>query len=142
MPSTRYEELLSHLVPAFSDARGDITNLLSGIDFNHIALISSVAGTVRGNHVHEKGSQYIYIIQGSLRSYSHHIVQNTPEEWGSSIFLAKAGDLLYCPPMVAHAYFFVTDCLFLNIDTVPRGDGEHYEDTKPWPVLTKEGVIV
>ena len=86
---------------------------------------------MRGNHYHPLGIQYIYILEGELISYSLRIKSTG---FTHSI-KAMAGDLLYCPPMVAHAYRFLLPTAFVNIDTVPRGDGEHYEDTKAFQVI-------
>ena len=134
-----YEDIISHITPAFSDQRGDISNILSGVDFNHIALITSAVGSVRGNHHHPIGSQYIYVLEGAMISFSRPVESNGRSARRVNV---TAGDLLYCPPMVAHAYRFLLPTTFLSITTVQRGDGEHYEDTQPNPVITQEGILV
>ena len=135
-----YERIVRHVALTFSDQRGDITNILSSVDFNHIALITSAPNSVRGNHYHERGRQYIYVLEGSMLCCSRPV--GTEDHPVTQCFVANRGDLLYCPPLVAHGYRFLVPTTFLSITTVPRGDGTHYEDTKPWPVITQEGVTI
>ena len=54
---------------AFTDDRGDITNVLEkGI--NHVAVITSKAGAVRGNHYHPEDVQHCYLVSGRFESYA------------------------------------------------------------------------
>ena len=59
------EEVLS-IKPAFTDKRGLIYNVL-GHPIEHVAVIVTHRGAVRGNHVHEREIQYCYILRGRVR---------------------------------------------------------------------------
>lgn len=123
-----YERVIAHPHPAHSDARGDITNILSGelaASVQHIALITSAKDSIRGNHRHP-ATQYIYVVSGAMESYSG----TRPDV---RRITAVAGDLLYCPPGVPHAYRFLRPTTFLNLDCAPRG--EYGVDTEPYEVL-------
>ena len=125
------ESIIAHPKVAFTDERGDITNILDGVDIRHIAFITSKPFTVRGNHFHEWQQQYIYILRGEMLTYSCH--KNSPHT--IHILRADAGDLLYCPPNVAHAYQALSQgCEFLNIDDDVRNPDTYAEDTTPFKV--------
>lgn len=125
-----YERIIP-LGLCIDDPRGAIQNILVDDRMNHIALISSRAGTVRGNHYHPTDRQYIYVLTGSLESYSVPVSGRTGDVRRITV---PAGELLYCPPMVAHAYLFLSDCQFLNIDCDPRDPARYAEHTIPYEV--------
>lgn len=127
MPMPDYEHVIAHITPAFSDDRGDISNILSGAPIKHIAIITSVKGSIRGNHKHP-APQYIYMLEGRMLSWSGEGL-NTHQE------TAEAGDLLYCPPNTPHAYYFLEATIFLNLDGEPRGD--YANDTTPVVVMKR-----
>lgn len=138
----RHELLITDRIPpAFTDQRGDITNIISE-PLRHVAIISSVAGSVRGHHYHIEGGQYIYVIRGRLVSVSIPVPTDpsyNAERHGYLIefssFEAGEGALLYCPPMVAHAYRFLEDTVFLNLDTAIRRLADGTDDTRPYTVI-------
>lgn len=124
----QYEKILAHGT-SYVDGRGSIDNILSGIPITHIAYIFSYAGSVRGNHVHPKDGQYILVLSGRLVSYSRLVgVYDASTE----VVEAGPGTLLYCPPNVAHKYYFPEHTTFLNLSTGTRGDYE--VDTIPYEV--------
>lgn len=132
------EYLIGNPHPAFVDERGAITNIIDGVPLQHVAIITSKKGSVRGNHYHPVG-QYIYIISGALQSFSR-----LPDSRYRSIFttfISRTGDLLYCPPNVAHAYLAVEDTVFLNLDEGSRGPGTYSQDTTPCIVFTTGATI-
>ena len=54
----------------FEDSRGTITDIVEQIDFNGATIISSKAGSIRGNHYHKESVQYIYVLEGKMISRS------------------------------------------------------------------------
>ena len=54
----------------FEDSRGQITDIVEQIDFNGATIISSKAGSIRGNHYHKESVQYIYVLEGKMVSRS------------------------------------------------------------------------
>ncbi len=124
----QYEKVLPHGF-SYVDGRGHIDNILSGIPITHIAYISSYQGSVRGNHYHPRDAQYILVLTGRMVSYSVPVgVEGALVE----VVEAGPGTLLYCPPNVAHKYYFPEHTTFLNLDTGSRGD--YGEDTVPYEV--------
>ena len=118
----------------FIDERGQILNILSGIDVNHIAVISSKAGTIRGNHWHPRLGQLMYLIAGSYVSFSRPM-GGSPADIKEEV--VSPGEMTYCPPNVTHGYFFTADSVFLNIGWDGRESGRYEEHTRPDVVMQK-----
>ena len=123
-------EKLVHLKPAFSDVRGDITNVFEG-KLGHVALIASKKGSVRGNHYHKKDLQYIYLLSGAYESHCCEV--KNPEK--RQVLQVKPGDIVEPPPMIAHAQKFMEDSVFLALTTLERESGKYESDTIAFPVV-------
>ena len=50
---------LRKIEPSFRDDRGDITDILVKEAIEYVTLITSNAGTVRGNHYHKQTYQWV-----------------------------------------------------------------------------------
>lgn len=110
---------------AFKDERGEITNVLEE-PIRHVAIITSKAGSVRGNHYHPEDEQYVYVLSGSFESFSCDLSVDPPPGKVRRVF--RAGDLVHTPPMVAHAsrYLENTVCVVLTMDSrEPKRFEEH-----------------
>src|SRR3989338_5547812 len=127
-------ETLKHLNPAIIDERGLITNIFEG-RIEHIALITSKKGSVRGNHYHKEDYQYIYLVSGEFESHCCD-VRNPGKK---QVLMIKPGDLVDTPPYIAHAQKFTKDSVFLALTTRQRESGKYEEDTIAFQVI--EGYI-
>lgn len=116
-----------HIAPAFTDRRGEISNLLA-VPIQHVALITSRPGAVRGNHVHRTDSHYTYLLSGRCR-YSQ-LVDGVVESCDM-----QAGDLVLTPAGVPHVIVFDEESVFLAFCTAERMGGRYQEDTRPWAVV-------
>lgn len=123
-------ETLKHIDPAFVDPRGAITNLFEG-RIEHIALITSKKNSVRANHYHKEDHQYIYLLSGTYESHSCD-VQNPQKK---QVLKVKPGDIVYTPPLTAHAQKFTEDSVFLALSTRQREHGKYEDDTIAFPVI-------
>tara|TARA_B100000809_G_C14781460_1_gene403123 strand:+ start:222 stop:602 length:381 start_codon:yes stop_codon:yes gene_type:complete len=108
---------------AFTDERGDITNVLDK-RINHVAVITSKTGAVRGNHYHPEDVQYCYLVSGRFESYAKDM--NDPDGPVEKQ-VVKAGSLVLSPPMVAHAQVFLEDSVFLAL-TLDSRETNRFED--------------
>ena len=108
---------------AFIDERGEITNIFSD-PINHVALISSTAGSVRGNHYHPEDIQYCFLLKGRYESYAKDIRIPKGEIERQVI---EEGSLVLSPPMVAHAQVFLEDSLFLAL-TIDKRESQRFEE--------------
>ncbi len=116
-------ETATHPEDAFVDERGIIKNILER-PIRHVAIITSKAGTIRANHYHPKDEQYIFVVSGSFESYSY---DTRFKGLGPKKQIFSEGDLVYTPPLVAHAYKYLEDTVFLNL-TIDLRESDRYEE--------------
>jgi dTDP-4-dehydrorhamnose 3,5-epimerase-like enzyme len=111
------------LKPDFTDERGTITDLVNGVEFSHAGVITSVKGSIRGNHYHRRSSQYTYVMSGRIELVS----RDHGGEIETAIF--EKGGFFLSPPEVDHAMRFLEDTEFLVLTTYARDDGGYEDDT-------------
>ena len=109
--------------PAVVDERGEITNILDA-PIQHVALITSKTGSIRGNHYHPEQIQNDYLLSGKYEYTVNDIRNNNGK---SESVIIEAGNLVITPPMVAHSMKFLEDSVFLTFTTGGR-DADKYED--------------
>ncbi len=123
-------ETLKHIDPAVVDARGGISNVFEG-KIEHIALITSKKGSVRANHYHKEDHQYIYLVSGAYESHSCDVANPQKKQ----VLKVKSGDIVYTPPLTAHAQKFTEDSVFLALSTRQRELGKYEQDTIAFQVI-------
>lgn len=123
-------ETVKHIDPAVVDIRGAITNIFEG-RIEHIALITSKKGSVRANHYHKKDHQYIYLVSGAYESHSCDV--RNPER--HQVLRVRPGDIVYTPPLTAHAQKFTEDSAFLALSSRQREQGKYEDDTLAFQVI-------
>lgn len=113
------------IAPAFTDDRGDIINVITGLPMTHLAVITCTEGSVRGNHYHPE-PQFMYLIDGEYEVTTIPLNEDgTLQHRNKYISVARRGTLSYCPPNLVHAYRFTKPSTFLNICT---GEGREPKD--------------
>lgn len=112
-----------HLKPIDRDKRGSIIKVMQGKIIS-VLVISSKKRAVRANHYHKKDSHYVYMISGKMRYTAKDLSKKRVRK---QAVILKTGDLVYTPPMVAHAMEFLEDSVFLALTTQKR-DQKHYEN--------------
>jgi len=127
-------ERLRHIGPAVMDERGTITNVFEG-RIEHVAVIASRKGSVRGNHYHKTDHQYIYLVSGAFESHSCDVREPARRQ----VLHVRPGDIVDTPPFIAHAQKFTVDSVFLALTTCQREDGKYESDTISYSVI--EGYI-
>lgn len=123
-------ETLKHLDPAVVDQRGAITNIFEG-QIEHIALITSEKDSVRANHYHREDHQYIYLLSGAYESHCCEVLNPQKKQ----VLKVRPGDIVYTPPMIAHAQKFTEDSVFLALSSRQREKGKYEDDTIAFPVI-------
>ncbi len=101
----------------FEDARGVIQDLLGPVDA--VTEISTRAGAIRGNHVHARTGQWVYVVSGSMLFTSIQADGRHDEIHGPGALILEAAG-------VPHAWKAETDCTVLVFTRGPRS-GEAYE---------------
>lgn len=116
-----FTQLPTHL-GHFEDDRGSITDLFFKATLNHVAIIKSIPGAVRGNHFHAKSVQHMYIISGSLEYW-----YKTEDMPTSDFTLCTPGDIITSERNETHALKISgVGCVFMAFTEGQRG-GEDYE---------------
>jgi quercetin dioxygenase-like cupin family protein len=108
---------------AIRDPRGIITDVIVNTPIEHVTIISSVKGSVRGNHYHKDTIQWVYLQSGKLKSLTH--------KEGESVYaiVLEPGDLIMAEPYECHSLEALEDSVFLVLTRGPRGGGDYEKDT-------------
>ena len=107
----------------FEDSRGSITDIMDSVSFNGATLIESKAGCIRGNHYHKKTIQYIYILEGEMKSTSKKINHDV------EIVTVGTGDLISHEPLEAHNFEATEDTRFIVLSSGLRSGKDYEKDT-------------
>ncbi|HVH51557.1 MAG TPA: cupin domain-containing protein [Gaiellaceae bacterium] len=111
---------VSRIEGGLVDARGRIVDILENEPIEHVTIIESEPGAVRGNHVHHETFQWVYVVSGALRFD----VCDAGGERHSGV--VRAGDLLLTEPGDAHAMECIEAATMVVLTRGPRG-GRNYE---------------
>ncbi len=114
---------ISHPVIAFQDDRGRIIDVMEAVDFNCATVISSSKGATRGNHYHQKTTQWIYVLRGKVLAHSR-----MPDGPLQSAIL-ETGDLIKNSPFEQHAFTALEDSEFLVLTAGLRSGKDYQKDT-------------
>lgn len=109
--------------PAFSDARGEITDILKNSPVEYATLITSKKGAVRANHFHKDTYQWVYMLEGRMR-----VRAQMPGEKVEEVILKK-GELIVNVPHESHAFEALEDAVMLVLTKGPRGGEDYEKDT-------------
>lgn len=124
-------EIVKEVKSIFEDERGAIANILEE-PISHVAIITSKAGSIRGNHYHPEQVQYAYLVSGKYESVSKDLNDKNARVESKII---NAGNLVITPPMVAHAMRFLEDSILLNLTTGQRDSDRFEEHTKKYKII-------
>ena len=108
----------------FEDERGVIQDLLGRVDA--VTEIFTRAGAVRGNHVHQRTTQWTYVIEGVLEAA-------WTEDDGVHTKRYGPGSLITEPAGIPHAWKARTDCKVLVFTKGPRSGEAYASDTTRLP---------
>ena len=112
-------ELLISGKDSYEDSRGIITNYYFDEPLNLVGYVSSVKGSVRGNHYHPIQTQKCLLISGGYISVTKDL---TDKNSVVETRYVKSGELSVIPPNVAHTMVFLDDSVLLNL---VAGEREH-----------------
>jgi hypothetical protein len=105
----------------FVNDNGRIQNILLE-RFTSAAIISSVPGSIRANHVHKTDWHYSYVVSGMVWYYWRPAGSNAQPERAKF----GPGTMFFTPPLVEHAMFFPEQTVFLTFAKNVR-DHDHHE---------------
>lgn len=114
------EVIIDH---SFKNNNGEIKNLLLQ-SFTSVALIDSVAGSVRANHYHKTDWHYAYVLNGEINYFWRDA--NKKDKINSKIFTKN--QMFFTPPLVEHAMFFPIETSFITFAKNKRDHSSHEND--------------
>ncbi|MBF0355158.1 MAG: hypothetical protein HQL43_07985 [Alphaproteobacteria bacterium] len=115
--------LLTHPAINFEDDRGAIKDIMFREPVDHVTVITSKAGVVRGNHFHNETVQWVYLASGSLKSLTR------KDNGAVEVTALKPGDLILTEAGEQHALEALEDSTFFVFTRGPRGGQDYESDT-------------
>ncbi|MBT3981969.1 MAG: cupin domain-containing protein [Bacteriovoracaceae bacterium] len=112
-----------NLVPAHTDDRGVITDLLENKNINAVTVISFETDAVRANHYHKETTQWNYIISGKVKHVAK-MLDGEPVE-----IVMEKGDFVETVPNEYHAFKALEKSEMIVFTQGPRGGKEYESDT-------------
>lgn len=107
------------------DARGTIADVFYGTSINHVCVLKSVPGAVRGNHYHKNTVQHTLLTSGKMRYWWQVADQSEPAQ---SIEV-KVGDLVTSDANEIHTLEFLDASECIVFTEGPRGGVDYEKDT-------------
>lgn len=132
------EEPRVALGEAFRNDVGSILNVALG-KFGGVALISSIAGSIRSNHYHKTDWHFLYVLSGSVHYYYRKAGPSGQEGKATpKLDIYRRGEMFFTPPMVEHAVYSASASEILSISLLARRHDTHEDDLVRVKLLTKE----
>lgn len=107
------------------DKRGKIVDVFYKDNIDHVAVIDSKAGSLRGDHYHKETVQHMLITKGSLEYW--HKPLNSKKRAEREVLIE--GDLVTTPPFEVHALRIIKDNQFIVFTQGKRGGKDYESDT-------------
>lgn len=108
------------------DSRGFIADIFYNFDIQHVAIVSSLPNTIRGNHYHKETTQHIFITKGSLEYWYKPFGSSE----SSKVYLATYGDVISTDPYEIHTLKIGPEGNeFIVFSSGKRGGKDYESDT-------------
>ena len=108
----------------FTDRRGTIMNIADG-SLGDVAYITSLAGSIRANHLHKQDWHLTFLITGEM----NYEWQDPDEEKQNNLRAITVGQLIFTPPNTPHKMTFTQNSTFIAISRMNRSHKEYSADT-------------
>ena len=128
---------LVNLEKPFVDLRGSIQPLVDSI-MKSAVMIQSKAGSLRANHYHKTDWHFIYVLKGSFKYYSQDLI--TKKKYRS--LLVKKGELIFTPPKIIHATYFLENTEILALSKNLRDTKNYEKDTVRVELIDKKDFCI
>jgi dTDP-4-dehydrorhamnose 3,5-epimerase-like enzyme len=117
-----------------ADDRGKIVDVFYREGIEHVTVISSKAGALRGNHYHKNTVQHVLVTNGSMEYWYKHV---DSDQHARTVVLRK-GDLVSTPAFEIHALRTLEDDTeFVVFSSGLRGGKDYESDTFRVPSIVR-----
>lgn len=110
----------------FKDKRGNIADIFYNHPIDHVAIINSKKGALRGDHYHKVTTQHMFMVKGSLRYYFRNLNQSDDEV---KSVVVREGEMVTTPPLEVHALEILENNQFIVFSEGKRGGKDYESDT-------------
>lgn len=100
---------------SFDDSRGSILSLADG-QIGDVSFITSAAGAVRANHVHQKDWHLCYLISGAI----NYVWKESVTSQAIQQIDVVPGELIFTPPGAPHKMVFPKSSQFVTVSKLSR----------------------
>lgn len=108
------------------DFRGRIADIFYGDNLNHVAIVDSKKGALRGDHYHTNSVQHMLMTKGAMEYWHKPVGAEGP----ATCVVIRAGDLVSTPQLEIHALRMLEDeNQFIAFATGIRGGKDYEADT-------------
>jgi|SRR3989344_5117637 len=124
-------QIVRNITPEFVDDRGGITKLLDDgkTIIKSMLMMTSKPGAIRANHYHKQDGHHVYLLTGSMEYFEAPLVDGVPDLTKLEKEIVRAGDMVFSPPMVAHAMKFLDDTTCFVFALKSRSQDDYEQDT-------------
>ena len=113
------------ITPVHTDNRGYIADILYNHPVDHVAIVDTVARSIRGNHYHKASTQHLLVTKGSLEYWHKPLNSEEPAKF----VVLREYDFVSTPPGEIHAMRMLEDNQFIVFSEGLRGGTDYEEDT-------------
>ena len=121
----------------FNDLRGSIINI-TNLPIKNVAYINSKKNTIRSNHYHKTDWHFIYVLKGSFKYYSQDLITKKKNR----SLLVKKGELIFTPPKIIHATYFLENTEILALSRNLRDTKNYEKDTVRVELIKKKDYCI
>jgi|SRR3989344_8228077 len=124
---------------ATTDSRGNISDIFYNHKIDHVAVINSKKGALRGDHYHKLTTQHMYMTKGSLKYFYKQVGEQNNK---IKSVIVKQGEMVTTPPFEVHALDILENNQFIVFSEGKRGGKDYESDTyRTKPTLIKRGEV-
>ena len=112
--------------PAFVDERGSIWDLLMNEQIDHVGMLISKKGSIRGKHYHKVQKQYTLVLKGKIRIVTKNVTKADSKIESLDI---DEMEMVLFPPFYYHSLEALEDSKCLIFTSKSRIGNSYEEDT-------------
>lgn len=115
--------IVKKIEPVYSDTRGVITDLVNE-KLNHVGLISTNIGKIRGNHYHKRSIQYSYILSGKFEV----LVAAVDDLKKVEKVILNSGEIIIIQPKIVHSFKAIENSIMIDMISESRASDGYESD--------------
>ena len=110
----------------FSDDRGEIYDILSNSNIQHITIFTINKNSVRGKHFHKKDKQWIFVLKGQIKVKTKNLLEKNSKVEETVL---NEKDMIFLPQYFYREVIGISNSECLFITSLSRKDDSHKKDT-------------